>query len=89
MIHMSTYPFQIMILFSFLDIHAVMQPGDSPSPHMGHQDLSMLLRFFKKISETTKSIVEDFAFVRDQYHNFEKDWRDEGFNLSLKSRVLG
>jgi hypothetical protein len=53
-----------------------MQPGDSPSPHMGHQDLSMLLRFFKKISETTKSIVEDFAFVRDQYHNFEKDWRD-------------
>lgn len=29
--------------------------------------------FFKKISETTKSIVEDFAFVRDQYHNFEKD----------------
>lgn len=29
--------------------------------------------FFKKISETTKSIVEDFAFVRDQYHNFPKD----------------
>ena len=36
------------------------------------------LRFFKKISETTKSIVEDFAFVRDQYLNFKKA-REEGW----------
>lgn len=37
----------------------------------------MFVRFFKKISETTKSIVEDFAFVRDQYHNFKKDARED------------
>ena len=67
----------------------------SPEIHQGTKSThgasgSMFLRFFKKISETTKSIVEDFAFVRDQYHNFPKDWRDESMsgNLSLKSWMV-
>ena len=77
-------PFQIMILFPSISGHpcsyaagiALAVPYWRFTKSTQHQDPSMFLRFFKKISETTKSIVEDFAFVRDQYHNFKKDWTE-------------